>query len=186
MSAFNQVISIDLRTNLLEGLGVKDYEECTADSRIIHNNESTEEIDFCKIINANLPPEIQIVGWAPCSSLDYSARFNCVNRTYKYFFPRGDLNLELMNEGGSYLVGGHDFRNFCKMDVGNGVTDYHRRITSVAVDEIEYRKSDSNKRLSDFRDCNNSWLSSFILLVKGTYNWNINYNFWGKITLNFS
>ena len=186
MSAFNQVISIDLRTNLLEGLGVKDYEGCTADSRIIHNNESTEEIDFCKIINANLPPEIQIVGWAPCSSLDYSARFNCVNRTYKYFFPRGDLNLELMNEGGSYLVGGHDFRNFCKMDVGNGVTDYHRRITSVAVDEIEYRKSESNKRLSDFRDCNNSWLSSFILLVKGTYNWNINYNFWGKITLNFS
>ena len=88
VSAYNQVVSIDLRTNLLDGVGVRDYDGCTANSRNIHDKENIEEIDFCKIINANLPPEIQIIGWAPCPSLDYSARFNCINRTYKYFFPR--------------------------------------------------------------------------------------------------
>jgi len=93
-----------------------------------------------------LPSEIQVVGWAACPSLDFSARFNCVNRTYKYFFPRGDLSLELINEGGSYLVGEHDFRNFCKMDIGNGVVNYHRRITSVTASVIQTDQSDEIKR----------------------------------------
>ena len=56
-----------------------------------------------------------------------------------------------MNEGGSYLIGLHDFRNFCKMDVGNGVIDYQRRITSVTVDFIE-NGPDMSSRLPDFRD----------------------------------
>ena len=125
------MISIDLRTNLFEGCGVRDYDGCRAHER---THEKEVEIDYCKIINANLPPDIQIVAWAACPSLEYSARFNCVSRTYKYFFPRGDLNLNLINEGGSYLIGEHDFRNFCKMDVGNGVVSYHRRITAVTAE----------------------------------------------------
>ena len=56
-----------------------------------------------------------------------------------------------MNEGGNYLIGLHDFRNFCKMDVGNGVIDYHRRITSVTVDLIE-NEPEMSSRLPDFRD----------------------------------
>jgi tRNA pseudouridine38/39 synthase len=98
------------------------------------------------MINTSLPSEIQVIGWAACSSLDFSARFNCVNRTYQYFFPRGDLSLELINEGGSYLVGEHDFRNFCKMDIRNGVVNYHRRITSVTADVIQTDQSDEIKR----------------------------------------
>jgi Pseudouridylate synthase len=31
------------------------------------------------------------------------------------------------------LVGIHDFRNFCKMDVGNGVVNYDREIKSVSI-----------------------------------------------------
>ena len=135
----------------MDGVGVRDFDGCTATSRNVHNKENIEEIDFCKIINANLPPEIQIIGWAPCPSLEYSARFNCANRTYKYFFPRGNLNLSMMNEGASYLIGGHDFRNFCKMDIGNGVTNYNRRITSITVDILQKEESGLNERLSGFR-----------------------------------
>ena len=134
VSAYKQVISIDLRTNLLEGPGVRDYEGCMAHERT--NGNDIVEIDYCKILNANLPPEIQIIAWAACPTLDYSARFNCISRTYKYFFPRGDLNLDLMNEGGSFLLGEHDFRNFCKMDVANGVTNYHRRISFVKTEVL--------------------------------------------------
>ena len=150
VSAFNQVISIDLRTNLLDGTGVRDFEGCRADKRSAEHIDNSAEIDYCKIINANLPSEIQVVGWAACSSLDFSARFNCVNRTYKYFFPRGDLSLDLINKGGSYLIGEHDFRNFCKMDVGNGVVNYHRRITSVKVEVLQADKLNGTQRFIRF------------------------------------
>ena len=74
------------------------------------------EIDYCKMLNSVLPEHIQVVAWAPCARRDFSARFDCVGRTYKYFFPRGGLDLGAMNEAGESLVGEHDFRNFCKMD----------------------------------------------------------------------
>ena len=165
------MISIDLRTNLIEGLGVRDYEGCRANERI--QEEDIVEIDYSKIINANLPPDIQIVAWAACPSLDFSARFNCVNRTYKYFFPRGDLNLDLINEGGSYLLGEHDFRNFCKMDVANGVVNYHRRITAVTAEVLTDDKS--SPRLPDFNVLFNSSrnrhlrLRGFSVINRGPY-----------------
>ena len=39
-----------------------------------------------------------------------------------------------MNEAGERLLGEHDFRNFCKMDVNNGVVNYMRRITEVKAE----------------------------------------------------
>ena len=81
------------------------------------------------------------LGWAACPRPDFSARFDCTSRTYKYFFPRGDLNLFKMNEAGQTLIGEHDFRNFCKMDVAHGVVNYHRRITSVEAKTISNEKS---------------------------------------------
>ena len=59
-----------------------------------------------------------LLGWAPCPRPDFSARFDCTSRMYKYYFPRGDLNLMRMNTAGAKLIGEHDYRNFCKMDVG--------------------------------------------------------------------
>lgn len=32
------------------------------------------------------------------------------------------------------LLGVHDFRNFCKMDVGNGVTEFIRNIYEINVE----------------------------------------------------
>lgn len=63
----------------------------------------------------------------------YSARFDCVGRTYKYFFPRSELNVDKMQEACKFLVGSHDFRNLCKMDVGNGVVNYIRRLDNVEI-----------------------------------------------------
>lgn len=39
-----------------------------------------------------------------------------------------------MNEAAQYLVGHHDFRNFCKMDVGNGVVRFDRTVTEARVE----------------------------------------------------
>ena len=140
VSAFQQVITIDLRSNLLQGPGVYSYEGCRAHQRV-NGDAEIQEINYCKILNANLPPYIQVVAWAPCEKLDFSARFDCDARTYKYFFPRGDLNLKLLAEAGNHLVGEHDYRNFCKMDVGNGVVNYHRRIFNVEVQTMSESNS---------------------------------------------
>ena len=69
------------------------------------------------------------------------SRFDCTSRTYKYYFPRGDLDLSQINEAGKILLGEHDFRNFCKMDVAHGVINYHRKIISVDAEALEKRDS---------------------------------------------
>jgi tRNA pseudouridine38/39 synthase len=38
-----------------------------------------------------------------------------------------------MDTAVQYVVGCHDFRNLCKMDVANGVLKYDRRILSAKV-----------------------------------------------------
>lgn len=95
-------------------------------------------------MNANLPPHIQILAWAPCPRPDFSARFDCISRTYKYYFPQGDLDLEKLNQAGQYLLGTHDYRNFCKMDVANGVVSYIRQITSVEAKKLQNNAESCN------------------------------------------
>ena len=86
-----------------------------------------EELEFCSLLNRNLPEDLQVTAWAPCPSLDFSARFDCDRRTYRYFFPRADMDIVRMEDAGQRLLGSHDFRNLCKMDVNNGVTNFIRR-----------------------------------------------------------
>lgn len=91
------------------------------------------EINYCQLLNRVLPQDIRCVAWMPMVNPNYSARFDCRSRTYRYFFPRGDLDVEAMKEASGHLVGAHDFRNLCKMDVGNGVVAFMRRISYVSI-----------------------------------------------------
>lgn len=120
VSAFEQVVSIDLRStvspeNQLTQAGIN------------------EEINYCLLINKVLPKHIRAISWRPLITPTFSARFDCIGRTYKYFFPRGILKVDDMQEACKYLVGSHDFRNLCKMDVGNGVINYIRRLDNVEI-----------------------------------------------------
>lgn len=116
VSAFSQVISLNVRSKL-----------------IAENQENVnEELSYCKILNKILPRDIKCTAWAPVND-DYSARFDCKRRMYKYFFPRGNLSIDNMNTAAQYLIGHHDFRNICKMDVANGVTTFERTIDDAKV-----------------------------------------------------
>lgn len=84
-------------------------------------------------MNRVLPKNIRCVAWLPLSNPDYSARFDCRQRTYRYFFPRSNLNVDAMQKAANYLVGSHDFRNLCKMDVGNGVVAFDRQIRNAEI-----------------------------------------------------
>ncbi|KAK8741635.1 hypothetical protein OTU49_002314 [Cherax quadricarinatus] len=129
VSAFHQVISITLRSKLKSGVGISNPENFDMASS---KDDTGDEINYVQLLNKVLPPEIRMLAWCPVS-LGYSARFDCSRRTYKYFFPRGNMNIQEMNESAQYLVGYHDYRNFCKMDVGNGVVNFCRRILSVSI-----------------------------------------------------
>ncbi|XP_066495525.1 tRNA pseudouridine(38/39) synthase [Tiliqua scincoides] len=134
VSAFGQVISLDLRSNF----SVKAVNE--GESTKKHKaNSASEEICYTHILNRVLPPDIRILAWAPVDS-SFSARFSCLKRTYCYFFPCADLNVTLMNAAAQRFVGTHDFRNLCKMDVANGVTNFERTILTAQVRPVDKRE----------------------------------------------
>ncbi|XP_040390294.1 tRNA pseudouridine(38/39) synthase isoform X1 [Cygnus olor] len=128
VSAFGQVISLDLRSNLSEG---KKLNGCKEDSEG-KNSKSEEELRYTHILNRVLPPDIRVLAWSPVEP-DFSARFSCLRRTYRYFFPCADLDVALMHAAAQRYVGTHDFRNLCKMDVANGVINFQRTILSAQV-----------------------------------------------------
>lgn len=103
----------------------------------------TEEIKWCKILNKILPKDIRCVCAAEVEP-EFSARFSCKKRSYRYFFPIGTLDLERMRKAGSYLEGTHDFRNFAKLDKTKLITNYIRTIDSVRIVKFQ-----SENRLSE-------------------------------------
>uniref|UniRef100_A0A182W9I4 tRNA pseudouridine synthase n=1 Tax=Anopheles minimus TaxID=112268 RepID=A0A182W9I4_9DIPT len=120
VSAFHQVISLDVRSKF------------RPEEQLLEGN-LTAELDYCSMLNRVLPDDIRCLAWMPMVNPAYSARFDCRSRTYRYFFPRGDLNIAAMEESTRYLVGVHDFRNLCKMDVGNGVVNFVRSIDAISI-----------------------------------------------------
>jgi len=58
------------------------------------SGDDSNELPYCKMLNRLLPKDIRIVAWSPVKE-DFSARFDCGSRTYKYWFPRGDLDVDV-------------------------------------------------------------------------------------------
>lgn len=118
-----QVISLDLRSQRKKPNGHGGTSE---------GNGEEEELRYTHMLNRVLPPDIRVLAWAPVEP-DFSARFSCLQRTYRYFFPCADLDVALMDAAAQRFVGTHDFRNLCKMDVANGVVNFQRTILSAGV-----------------------------------------------------
>ncbi|KAM3592151.1 uncharacterized protein V6R79_013818 [Siganus canaliculatus] len=135
VSAFSQVISIDLRsTQFCGGLGVTLPEKTDVSTK--NKAAAAAELPYIKMLNRVLPQDIRILDWGPVPE-GFSARFDCQSRTYRYYFPRGSLDVVLMAEAAKRYEGTHDFRNLCKMDVGNGVLQFERTILSAAVKPVQ-------------------------------------------------
>lgn len=126
VSAFSQVASIDVRSNCASGLGV-----IVNESSNVTNHDIENEINYIKYLNGALPDDIRVICWAPVGN-ETSARFDCTSRIYRYYFPKGDLNIDAINDAGKRMLGSHDFRNFCKMDVSNGVVTFFRNMRNVS------------------------------------------------------
>lgn len=101
----------------------------------VSGTECDTEFDYCHILNRVLPKEIKVIGWAYVNDPDFSARHQCVGRTYKYYFPKGSLDIQAMNAASKKLVGTHDFRNFCKINVGERLV-YIRELRNFKVESL--------------------------------------------------
>ncbi|XP_061870057.1 tRNA pseudouridine(38/39) synthase isoform X2 [Colius striatus] len=128
VSAFGQVISLDLRSRPPEGKQLDDGEGRGEGG----GDGEAEQLRYTHILNRVLPRDIRVLAWAPVGPR-FSARFSCLSRTYRYFFPCAGLDVALMHGAAQRYVGTHDFRNLCKMDVANGVTNFQRTVLSAGV-----------------------------------------------------
>lgn len=162
VSAFGQVIGIRVRSSRPKprpkqqdddsiGQEKDDIEEAPFD-------DVRDELPYVRMLNAVLPPDIRVLAWCPNPPANFSARFNCKERRYKYFFTNpafgpmfgsagvfdgsngrkmreGWLDIEAMKEAASYLEGFHDFRNFCKVDPAKQITNFTRRIFHTSIEQ---------------------------------------------------
>ena len=118
--------------------------------------EEEEELDYVRMLNGVLPPEIRVLGWSPVPRA-FDARFSCKSRTYRYFFPARNLDIKSMQDAASRLVGYNDHRNFCKMDCIN-VWNFKREILSCRIFEAnpllrfpnEKKTADKDRRVFAF------------------------------------
>jgi tRNA pseudouridine38/39 synthase len=122
-------------------------------------NELTDELPYIQLLNRVLPPDIRVYAWCPNPPDNFSARFSCKERRYKYFFTNpcfapvpgsagiynttspstmreGHLDIAAMKAGCAQLVGLHDFRNFCKIDASKQLTNFKRRIFHADIEEV--------------------------------------------------
>jgi tRNA pseudouridine(38-40) synthase len=78
----------------------------------------------------------QVLGWTEVTP-DFSSRFSCASRKYRYFFVKRDLNIEAMGQAASLLIGDHDFRNICKIDIAK-VSNFRREVNIYTSMYIYY------------------------------------------------
>jgi len=106
-------------------------------------------------LNATLPADI-VVRDVAVASPEFHARFNAVDRTYRYVVSarrarravgrqfawsvRGPLDLGAMREAGSLLVGHHNFAGFGRSSRAGGTTD--RTVLALQIRSVRAARAD--------------------------------------------
>jgi tRNA pseudouridine38/39 synthase len=180
VSAFGQVVGIRVRSALGRGkvvdvdgdgelMEMDGGEDGVTAAKLLvqEKGETSEELDdtidpvenelpYIALLNKVLPPTIRVLAWCPSLPDNFSARFSCKEREYRYFFttpaylpvPSSSdatasgnasscwLDIPAMQEAASYLVGSHDFRNLCKVDASKQITNFVRSIRHASIDLV--------------------------------------------------
>ncbi|MCJ1398476.1 hypothetical protein MMC11_001676 [Xylographa trunciseda] len=121
-----------------------------------------DEVPYAQVLNRLLPPDIRILAWCPAPPVDFSARFSCRERRYRYFFTQpafnpspgaealtqqlpssnairreGWLDIAAMKAAAKRFEGLHDFRNLCKVDASKQIDIFERRIFRSEIREVD-------------------------------------------------
>ncbi|KAL8750825.1 MAG: hypothetical protein Q9184_006279 [Pyrenodesmia sp. 2 TL-2023] len=178
VSAYGQVLSLRVRSNRplstpkSEDVHTAEKSDSGTPEEVVNGEQATsnvtafdpikDEIPYPQVLNRLLPPEIRILAWCPSPPPDFSARFSCMERRYKYFFTQpaytptpgpacltpakdldgqqqreGWLDTQAMNEAAEKFKGSHDFRNFCKVDASKQIDNFRRHINSARIIRLQ-------------------------------------------------
>ncbi|KAK9778733.1 hypothetical protein SCAR479_04356 [Seiridium cardinale] len=117
-----------------------------------------DELQYCRILNRLLPSDIRVLAWCPTIPAQFSARHDCRERQYRYFFTQpayspiphslenpkatakvkdGWLDIDAMRKAAKMFEGAHDFRNFCKIDPSKLITNFERKIFECDIVEVK-------------------------------------------------
>ena len=144
--------------DLLSASGVPYHDEASSFDPI------KDELPYVQILNRVLPPDIRVLAWCPAPP-QFSARFSCRERQYRYFFTQptfnptpgssgislglthdtitderrreGWLDIEAMKDGAKRFEGVHDFRNFCKVDPSKQIDNFERKMFLSEIWEVD-------------------------------------------------
>ena len=160
VSAFGQVIGIRVRSNK----PLPRDADADADDGAPEKGGKpawdpvADEIPYCRVLNRLLPPDIRAVAWCGNLPADFSARFSCRERQYRYYFTQpafapwpssiegvrdgnkmkdGWLDIGAMRVAAKKFEGLHDFRNLCKVDPTKQITNFERRIFESDIAEVD-------------------------------------------------
>ncbi|KAI1101775.1 pseudouridine synthase [Jackrogersella minutella] len=165
VSAFGQVIVVRVRSSrpLPKKEAAQQGERgdvAEAAEEIPEFDDFADEIPYCRILNRILPSDIQMLAWCPTTPAEFSARHDCRERQYRYFFtqpafapipqsienpdaPKGTrlkagwLDIEAMRKAAKKFEGRHDFRNFCKVDSTKGLINFERKVLESDIVEVK-------------------------------------------------
>ena len=115
----------------------------------ISTSKAQKELDYLVILNRILPDTIRVIAWSPVS-VSFSARFSCKYRHYKYFFSSLNLDISRMEAAAAYLLGKHDFRNLCKLDVQRQLTSFDRKILRASITPLDDGMHETQERIYVF------------------------------------
>lgn len=93
--------------------------------------DKEDDYDYSSLLNGVLPQDIRVLAHGRAAE-GFDARFSCLYRVYKYYFPLDGEDLGRMRAAAAHFAGEHDFRNFCKLDLENA-THWTRRVHQVDV-----------------------------------------------------
>ncbi len=124
-----------LKTKLIKSRAECNFARCGRTDKGVHAAGNYISLDLRKtekrreMLNGCLPRDIRICEIQVVPQ-KFNARFDCLSRMYKYFFVRNGMDVGNMREAAKHLIGTHDFRNFCKMDLDQ-TTNFVRTIVDV-------------------------------------------------------
>ena len=102
------------------------------------HKEKKDEIKYAFILNKVLPPSIRVLAWSPVLPT-FNARYDCLSRTYRYYFLSSEhIDINVMKEAALLFVGSHSFHNFCKLDA-SCVQNFIHTIDSFTVNKCDSR-----------------------------------------------
>ncbi|KAI5148373.1 tRNA pseudouridine38/39 synthase [Enteropsectra breve] len=106
-----------------------------------------DEYPYDMILNQQLPKDIRITGWAPAPD-DFSARYSCTQRHYKYYFVLNGMDIPRMHEAASRIK---QMTNFYDLSThSNPRAVYDRTIDMLSIEKVEEGYS-TDRELSCFK-----------------------------------